>query len=49
MLENDGERIRISDKAKKIIEMQKADPEFFLYQVILSAFQKSKDANVIKH
>lgn len=26
--------------------MQKADPEYFLFKMILSALQKSKDANV---
>jgi hypothetical protein len=29
-------------------DMQKADPEYFLFKMILSALQKSKDANVVE-
>lgn len=30
------------------MDMQKADPEYFLFQVMFSAMAKSKDANVTK-
>ena len=31
---------------QRMKDMQKADPEYFLFKMILSALQKSKDANV---